>query len=46
MNWSTKKSLALYHIHAWSEGYVDINREGNVTIKPDGLDGYTYLEDN
>lgn len=34
MNWSVKKSHALYHIDTWSEGYVDINTKGNVTVKP------------
>ncbi|MCG8379014.1 MAG: biosynthetic arginine decarboxylase, partial [Proteobacteria bacterium] len=33
-DWDIKQSKNLYHISAWSEGYVDINKEGNVTIKP------------
>ncbi len=34
MSWSIEQSHALYHISAWSEGYVDIDEQGLVTVKP------------
>ncbi len=37
-DWDIKQSKNLYHISAWSKGYVDINEKGNVTIKPTRTD--------
>ena len=34
MSWSIEKAKALYHIDAWSEGYVTINKEGLLCITP------------
>ncbi len=35
MSWSVEQSRTLYHISAWSEGYVDINDQGQVCVLPD-----------
>ena len=35
MSWSVEQSRALYHIAAWSEGYVDIDDKGQIHVIPD-----------
>ena len=33
--WSIEQSRRLYHITAWSDGYVDIDNQGQVCVTPD-----------
>ena len=34
MNWSREQSKALYHIEAWSAGYVDVDEAGQLCVSP------------
>ncbi len=34
MKWNTNKSQTLYNIKHWSEGYFDINQNGEITVSP------------
>ncbi len=33
-NWDSSKSKTLYNIKYWSEGYFDINQNGEITVSP------------
>ena len=33
--WSVPQSRQLYNISHWSDGYFDINNDGNVIVRPD-----------
>lgn len=37
--WTTRDSAELYNIRGWSNGYFDINDDGNVTLTPNGPSG-------
>jgi arginine decarboxylase len=37
--WSTRDSAELYNIRGWSNGYFDINDDGNVALSPFGPNG-------
>lgn len=37
--WSTKKSLNLYNVNGWGQGFFNINDKGNVCITPKGPTG-------
>jgi len=34
MSWNIRQANNLYHIDAWSEGYVDINEKGHLCVMP------------
>ncbi|MCJ8311524.1 MAG: biosynthetic arginine decarboxylase [Saccharospirillaceae bacterium] len=36
-NWSIKDTLNTYNIDKWSEGYFDVNTQGNLTVCPPNL---------
>lgn len=33
-NWSTEKSVDLYGIHNWGDGYFHVNQKGHVIVRP------------
>jgi arginine decarboxylase len=37
--WTTRDSAELYNIRGWSNGYFDVNDEGNVQVNPIGPNG-------
>lgn len=37
--WTTRDSAELYNINGWSNGYFDINEEGNVILTPQATHG-------
>ena len=38
-NWSQDQARATYSVPYWSDGYFDVNAQGQVTVKPQGEDG-------
>ncbi len=37
-SWTYRDSAELYNVAGWSNGYFDVNSEGNVALRPDGND--------
>ncbi len=33
-NWSINDSAELYNVHRWSNGYFDVNSQGNLVVRP------------
>jgi arginine decarboxylase len=40
-DWSVEKSLALYSVGAWGEGFFGINAAGHIEVRPNGAKGAT-----
>ena len=40
-NWAIADSAKLYNIKGWGEPYFGINAAGNVTVSPQGVEGYS-----
>lgn len=38
-NWNATTARKLYGVHRWGEGYVDINDDGEVVVRPEGSGG-------
>lgn len=38
MSWTTEQSRQRYNLSGWSDGYVDINAEGHLVVRPNGSD--------
>jgi arginine decarboxylase len=38
-SWTVADSAKLYHIEGWGEPYFGINDRGNVTVRPQGIEG-------
>ena len=39
MTWSTRDAAELYNVPGWSNGYYDLNEEGNVVLTPNATRG-------
>ncbi len=38
-SWNSKKSLSLYNVNGWSDGFFSINEKGNAIVTPKGPNG-------
>jgi arginine decarboxylase len=36
MSWTTEQSRQLYNLPGWSDGYIDINAQGHLVVRPGG----------
>ncbi len=38
MSWTIEQSRQLYNLSGWSDGYVDINAQGHLVVRPGGVE--------
>ena len=44
MSWSTQQSRHTYNLPGWSDGYFDINAQGHLVVRPDGVDRHIEVD--
>ncbi len=44
MSWTLEQARQLYNLPGWSDGYIDINAQGHLVVRPDGAQSETQVD--